>query len=102
MNIAKLIEHKIAEGKALLQEIGSMRRSTGMAINVVYYIGEDVEDCKKQINKWQLTSKEIFTMIYCKNCLCSDFSGIDMEIYIMMEKLKMELRMEIRTYLLQM
>lgn len=59
MDIAKLIEQKIAEGKAILQEIGSMRRSTGMAINVVYYIGEDVEDCKKQINKWQLTSKEI-------------------------------------------
>lgn len=59
MNTAKLIEQKIAEGKALLLEIGSIRRSTGMAINVAYYVGEDVEDCKKQINKWQLTSNEI-------------------------------------------
>lgn len=59
MNIAALIEQKIAEGKALLQAVEAMRKTTGMAINVVYYVGEDVEDCKKQINKWQLTSKEI-------------------------------------------
>lgn len=59
MNTAKLIEQKIAEGKALLLAVEAMRKTTGMAINVVYYVGEDVEDCKKQINKWQLTSKEI-------------------------------------------
>lgn len=59
MNTNKLIEQKIAEGKALLKAVESMRKTTGMAINVVYYVGEDVEDCKKQINKWQLTSKEI-------------------------------------------
>ena len=59
MNTNKLIEQKIVEGKSLLQEIGSMRKTTGMAINVVYYISEDVEKCKKLMNKWQLTSKEI-------------------------------------------
>ena len=43
MNINKLIVQKVAEGKSLLQKIGSMRKTTGMAINVVYYISEDVE-----------------------------------------------------------
>lgn len=59
MNINKLIVQKVAEGKSLLQKIGSMRKTTGMAINVVYYISEDVEECKKLMIKWQLTSKEI-------------------------------------------
>ena len=59
MNTSKLIEQKIAEGKSLLQEVDSMRKTNGIAINVVYYISEDVEKCKKLINKWQLTSKEI-------------------------------------------
>lgn len=59
MNTSKLIEQKIAEGKSILQEVDSMRETTGMAINVVYYIPKDVQKCKKLINKWQLTSKEI-------------------------------------------
>lgn len=59
MNTKKLIEQKIVEGESLLQEIGSMRKTTGMAINVVYYVSEDVEKCKKLVNKWQLTTKEI-------------------------------------------
>lgn len=59
MNTSKLIEQKIVEGKDLLQIVEGMRKTTGMAMNVVYYVSEDVQKCKKLINKWQLTSKEI-------------------------------------------
>ena len=36
-----------------------MRRTSGPAINVVYYISEDIEQCRKAIEKWQFTSKDI-------------------------------------------
>lgn len=36
-----------------------MRETNGAAINVLYYVYEDVEKFRKRINIWQLTSKEI-------------------------------------------
>ncbi len=59
MNISELIEKKIEEGKAIVHELGSMRETNGMAINVVYYVHEDVSKFRKSINTWQLTSKEV-------------------------------------------
>ena len=59
MQILKLIESKISEGKTILQELDTMRERSGMAMNVTYYVNEDVEKCRKAINKWQLTSKEV-------------------------------------------
>lgn len=59
MQTIKLLEIKINEGKNILQNISLMRQTTGPAINVVYYIHEDVERCRNAIEKWQLTSKDI-------------------------------------------
>lgn len=59
MQVQELIDMSISEGKAILQELETMRESDGAAINVVYYKQEDVERCRKRINKWQLTSREI-------------------------------------------
>lgn len=59
MKTSELIELKINEGKIILQDISRMRPSSGPAINVVYYISEDVEKCRKAIEKWQLTSKDV-------------------------------------------
>lgn len=59
MQIAELIEQKIFEGKIILADLASMRERSGMAINVTYYVSEDVENAKRKINKWQLTAKDI-------------------------------------------
>lgn len=59
MQTIQLLEIKINEGKNILQDISHMRRTSGPAINVAYYIPEDVERCRKAIEKWQLTSKDI-------------------------------------------
>lgn len=59
MQTTNLLEIKINEGKNILQNISHMRRTSGPAINVVYYISEDIEQCRKTIEKWQFTSKDI-------------------------------------------
>lgn len=59
MQTTKLLEIKINEGKNILLNISHMRRTPGPAINVVYYISEDIEHCRKAIEKWQLTSKDV-------------------------------------------
>lgn len=59
MQTINLLEIKINEGKNILQNINHMRRTSGPAINVVYYISEDIEQCRKAIEKWQFTSKDI-------------------------------------------
>lgn len=59
MNIAELIEQKISEGKDILEGLSSMRERSGMAINVTYYVAEDVQSAIRKINKWQLTCKDI-------------------------------------------
>ena len=59
MQIAELIELKVSEGKDILIELDEMRKARGAAINVNYYVNEDVEKCRKHINKWQMTSKDI-------------------------------------------
>jgi hypothetical protein len=59
MQATKLLERKINEGKNILQGISHMRMTSGPAINVVYYISEDIEQCRKAIEKWQFTSKDI-------------------------------------------
>ena len=59
MQATKLLEIKINEGKNILQGISHMRRTSGPAINVVYYISEDIEQCRKALEKWQLTSKDV-------------------------------------------
>jgi hypothetical protein len=59
MQTTNLLEIKINEGKNILQNISHMRRTSGPAINVVYYISEDIEQCRKAMEKWQFTSKDI-------------------------------------------
>lgn len=59
MQIAELIEQKITEGKAVLSGLDAMRERSGMAINVTYYVHEDVDSARRKINKWQLTCKDI-------------------------------------------
>ena len=59
MSVAALIEKKITEGKEILEGLSSMRERTGMAINVTYYVAEDVQSAIRKINKWQLTVKDI-------------------------------------------
>ena len=59
MSVAALIEKKIAEGKEILEGLSSMRERSGMAINVTYYVAEDVQSAIRKINKWQLTVKDI-------------------------------------------
>lgn len=59
MRISALIEQKISEGKNIFTELSTMRETSGMAINVVYYVAEDVENAIRKINKWQLTCKDI-------------------------------------------
>ena len=59
MNIAQLIEQKISEGKVILAGLSSMRERSGMAINVTYYVAEDVQSAIRKINKWQLTCRDI-------------------------------------------
>ena len=59
MRISALIEQKISEGKNILTELSTMRETSGMAINVVYYVAEDVENAIRKISQWQLTCKDI-------------------------------------------
>ena len=59
MQTTNLLEIKINEGKNILQNISHMRRTSGPAMNVVYYISEDIEQCRKALEKWQLTSKDV-------------------------------------------
>ena len=59
MKTVELIDLKIKEGKEILQSINAMRPSSGPAMNVSYYVSEDVDKCRKAIEKWQLTSKDI-------------------------------------------
>ena len=59
MQTIQLLEIKINEGKNILRNISLMRRTSGPAINVAYYIPEDIDRCRKDIEKWQLTSKDI-------------------------------------------
>lgn len=59
MNIAALIEQKVSEGKVILEGLSSMRERSGMAINVTYYVAEDVQSAIRKIYKWQLKCKDI-------------------------------------------
>lgn len=59
MQIKELLEIKIKEGQDILHNISNMRPTSGPAINVAYYKSEDIEKCRKAIEKWQLTSKDI-------------------------------------------
>ena len=59
MKTVELIDLKIKEGKEILQSINAMRPSSSPAMNVSYYVSEDVDKCRKAIEKWQLTSKDI-------------------------------------------
>lgn len=59
MKTVELIDFKINEGKEILQIISMMRPTSGPAMNVAYYSAEDVDKCRKAIEKWQLTSKDI-------------------------------------------
>lgn len=59
MNILELTEKKIAEGKSILLELDSMRETAGIAMNVTYYMHEDVEKYRRRVGTWQLTSKEV-------------------------------------------
>ena len=59
MELSTLIEKKITEGKKILSDLSSMRETSGIAINVIYYVAEDVEEAIRKINKWQLTVKDI-------------------------------------------
>ena len=59
MQIAELIEQKIIEGKSVLSGLAAMRERSGMAMNVTYYVSEDVDSARRKINKWQLTCKDI-------------------------------------------
>lgn len=59
MQIAELIEQKITEGKSVLSGLDAMRKRSGMAMNVTYYVSEDVDNSRRKINKWQLTCKDI-------------------------------------------
>jgi len=59
MQIANLIKSQISKGNDILLELKKMRETSGVAMNIVYYINDDVEKCRKLINTWQMTSKEI-------------------------------------------
>ena len=59
MNITALIEQKVIEGGEILEGLSFMRVRSGMAINVTYYVAEDVQSAIRKINKWQLTCKDI-------------------------------------------
>lgn len=59
MDLSALIETKIEEGKRILSGLSSMRERSGIAMNVIYYVSEDVDNARRKINKWQLTSKDI-------------------------------------------
>lgn len=50
MRISALIEQKISEGKNILTELSTMRETSGMAFNVVYYVAEDVENAIRKIS----------------------------------------------------
>lgn len=67
MKIVELIELKINEGKEILQSISAMRPTSGPAMNVAYYVSEDVDKCRKAIEKWQLTSKDILIEAFGEN-----------------------------------
>lgn len=64
MQTLELLEIKINEGKTILQNISNMRPTSGPAMNVAYYDHEDVEKCRKAIEKWQLTSKDILIEVF--------------------------------------
>lgn len=57
--VIDLVGSKISEGDSLLQALDTMRKRSGPAMNIAYYVDEDVERLRKDISKWQLTSKEI-------------------------------------------
>lgn len=59
MQIANLIKSQISKGNNILLELKKMRETSGVAMNIVYYINDDVEKCRKLINTWQMTSREI-------------------------------------------
>ena len=67
MKIVELIELKINEGKEILQSISAMRPTSGPAMNVAYFVSEDVDKCRKAIEKWQLTSKDILIEAFGEN-----------------------------------
>ena len=64
MQTEELLVKKISEGRRILQDIGNMRPTSGPAMNVAYYVSEDVEKCRREIEKWQLTSKDILIGAY--------------------------------------
>lgn len=57
--VIDLVGSKISEGNSLLQALDTMRKRSGPAMNIAYYVDEDVERLRKDISKWQLTSKEV-------------------------------------------
>lgn len=67
MQIAELIEQKITEGKSVLLGLDTMRERAGIAMNVTYYVHEDVDSARRRINKWQLTSKDILISGFGEN-----------------------------------
>ena len=64
MKLSTFIEKKITEGKIILSELSSMRETSGPAINVIYYVSEDVDEAIRKINRWQLTVKDILISGY--------------------------------------
>lgn len=64
MKTRDLLLKKISEGEELLHEVSTMRETDGFALNVVYYVKDDVEKCRGKINVWQFTTKEILIKTY--------------------------------------
>lgn len=62
--IAQLVEKKIEEGRNILPELSKMQERNGPAINVVYYVSQDVDRCRGKINRWQLTTRDILIRGY--------------------------------------
>ncbi len=58
MQIDELINLQISEGNDIFLELDSMRTFLG-AFDITCYDDEDVQNCRKHINTWQLTCKEI-------------------------------------------
>ena len=58
MQIDELINLQISEGNDIFLELNSMRTFLG-AFDITCYDDEDVQNCRKHINTWQLTCKEI-------------------------------------------
>lgn len=64
MSNLELVQARVTEGNGILKKVESMRSTNGIALNVVYFNAEDVDNCRQQITTWQLTTKEVLISIY--------------------------------------